>query len=245
MDLRARRAGVVNWPRALSPAALTAGVALLTVTIVTGFVSYTHICALTLVLHQSWKTAHLMPFAVDGQIVVGSVVFLVARGRTAWWGWLGIVPGLAESLFANWESGIAHGFLAAAWATVAAQAFAGSSFMFERWLKSQVTSPTATGPGTAANPHADDASATPGDIIPEVPHQPAPDEALQAFLGSAPDPVLALVMNVSRNKIRALRDRSAAAGAPDGEPGAPEPEPVRPADEYWADLSLNGSAPGA
>jgi hypothetical protein len=48
------------------------------------------------------------------------------------------VPGLAESLFANWESGIVHGHLAAIWATVPAQAFAVASFMFERWLKSQV-----------------------------------------------------------------------------------------------------------
>jgi hypothetical protein len=108
------------------------------VTGVAGFISYTHICALTLDLHQSWQTAHLMPFAVDGQIIVGSVVLLAARGRTAWWGWLGIVPGLAESLFANWESGIRYGLLAAIWAIVAAQAFAVASFMLERWLKSQV-----------------------------------------------------------------------------------------------------------
>jgi hypothetical protein len=79
-----------------------------------------------------------MPLAVDGQIVVGSVVLLTGRGRAAWWGWLGVVPGLAESLFANWESGIVHGHLAAIWATVPAQAFAVASFMFERWLKAQV-----------------------------------------------------------------------------------------------------------
>jgi hypothetical protein len=121
-----------------TPASLTGALALAAVAAVTGFISYTHICALTLELHQSWKTAHLMPFAVDGQIVVGSVVLLAGRGRAAWWGWLGIVPGLAESLFANWESGIAHGHLAAIWATVAAQAFAGSSFIFERWLKSHI-----------------------------------------------------------------------------------------------------------
>ena len=128
----------IRWPTIAAPAPMTAGLALAAVAAVTGFISYTHICALTLELHQSWKTAHLMPFAVDGQIVVGSVVLLAGRGRTAWWGWLGIVPGLAESLFANWESGIAHGLLAAVWATVPAQAFAGSTFMFERWLKAQL-----------------------------------------------------------------------------------------------------------
>ena len=130
--------GFRAWLSACGPAAITAGLALAAVAAVTGFISYTHICALTLELHQSWKTAHLMPFAVDGQIVVGSVVLLAGRGRAAWWGWLGIVPGLAESLFANWESGIVHGHLAAIWATVPAQAFAVASFMFERWLKSQV-----------------------------------------------------------------------------------------------------------
>jgi uncharacterized protein DUF2637 len=129
---------VITQFRAWGPAA-AAGLALATVAAVTGFISYTHICALTLQLHQSWKTAHLMPLAVDGQIVVGSVVLLTGRGRAAWWGWLGVAPGLAESLFANWESGIVHGHLAAIWATVPAQAFAVASFMFERWLKAQVS----------------------------------------------------------------------------------------------------------
>jgi hypothetical protein len=132
-DMAGARQQFGTW----GPAA-AAGLALATVASVTGFISYTHICALTLDLHQSWKTAHLMPLAVDGQIVVGSVVLLTGRGRAAWWGWLGVVPGLAESLFANWESGIVHGHLAAIWATVPAQAFAVASFMFERWLKAQV-----------------------------------------------------------------------------------------------------------
>ena len=205
-------------------AALTAGLALATVTAVTGEISYTHICALTLVLHQSWQTAHLMPFAVDGQIVVGSVVLLVARGRTAWWGWLGIVPGLAESLFANWESGIAHGRLSAAWAVVAAASFAGSSFIFERWLKSQARRGTSAWPATVAETEAETASVPVADAVPEVPRQLTPDVALQAFLDSAPDPVLALVAGVSRNKIRSWRDRQALAGEAPDETGAPEAE---------------------
>lgn len=147
----------MNRLRTLGSATLTAGLSLAAVSLVTGFISYTHICALTLVLHQSWKTAHLMPFAVDGQIVVGSVVLLAGRGRTAWWGWLGIAPGLAESLFANWESGIAHGLLAAIWATVAAQAFAGSSFMFERWLKAQASARPAEDGGLLSSPVPTDA----------------------------------------------------------------------------------------
>ncbi len=119
-------------------ASLVVGAALAVVAIVTGFISYTHISALTLQVHQSWKTAHLMPLAIDGQIVIGGAV-LATAGRQKWWGLAGVVPGLAESLFANWESGIPHGHLAAVWATVAAQSFAVSSFLFERWLKSRVS----------------------------------------------------------------------------------------------------------
>jgi hypothetical protein len=111
------------------------GIALAVVVGCTGFVSYTHICALTLELHQSWKTAHLAPLYIDGQIVIGSFAWARVTGRPRWCGLAGIVPGLAESLFANWESGIVHGLAAAGWATVAAQSFAVSSFLFELWLK--------------------------------------------------------------------------------------------------------------
>jgi hypothetical protein len=114
---------------------LTAGLALATVAFTSGFISYTHICALTLQQHGSWKTAHLMPLAVDMQIVMGSVYFMGNEGRKRRWaGLLGIVPGIGESLIANWQSGIVHGLFAAGWATVPAQAFACSAFLFERWL---------------------------------------------------------------------------------------------------------------
>ena len=225
VDLRTRGAGIVTaWLRTLSPASLTAGLALAAVTAVTGFISYTHICALTLVLHQSWQTAHLMPFAVDGQIVVGSVVLLVAQGRTAWWGWLGIAPGLAESLYANWESGIVHGRQSAAWAVVAAQAFAFSSFIFERWLKSQARRVTTAWPATAAEPQAEAVSAPAVDAVPEAPRPLTPDLALQALLDSASPQMLALLLGVSRNKVRAWQDRQEAAGAPEDEPGDPVAE---------------------
>ena len=52
-------------------------------------------------------------------------------------GWLGVVPGVGASLFANVESGITYGWLAAVWAGVPAAAFALAMFMLERWLTTQ------------------------------------------------------------------------------------------------------------
>lgn len=103
----------------------------------TGFVSYTHISALMLTAHQSWKTAHIMPLVIDGQIVIGSVFFLVAAGKQRFLGLIGIVPGVMESLYANWESGAVYGRRDAVIAAVAAQVFACSTFLFERWLKAR------------------------------------------------------------------------------------------------------------
>ena len=94
---------------------LTAGLALLAVAAVTGVISYTHIYRLTLALHQPVMVAQLMPFGVDGLIIVGSVVLLQAAPGQAWWlGWVGVVPGVAASVFANVESGLRYGPLAAA-----------------------------------------------------------------------------------------------------------------------------------
>ena len=218
-------------------AALVIGAALAAVAGTTGFISYTHICALTLVLHQSWKTAHLMPLAVDGQIIIGSVVLLALPGAQRWWGLVGIVPGLAESLFANWESGIAHGYLGAAWATVAAQAFAVSSFLFERWLKSQAGWGTGAISGTAAGQQAEDTSGDDGGTAPEVPHPLTPDLALQALLDSESDQVLALMLGLSRNRVRAWRGRLETAGEAGAEAGTPEPPSIR--------YAMNGSGAGA
>jgi hypothetical protein len=122
-----------NWSR------LVAGLALATVAAVTGRISYTHIYDLTLTLHQPRSTAQLMPFGVDGLIVVGSVVLLQSAPGQRLLGWLGVGPGVAISLFANVESGIRWGILSAAWAGVPALSFALSTFMFERWLKAQVS----------------------------------------------------------------------------------------------------------
>jgi hypothetical protein len=113
------------------------GCSLAVVAVGSGFISYTHISALTQQLGGSWKTAHIMPLVVDGQIVIGSVYLMETEGRKRWLGLIGIVPGIGESLYANWESGVAHGIQSAVWATVAAQAFACSSILFERWLKNR------------------------------------------------------------------------------------------------------------
>ena len=220
---------VMGWLRARSPQ-LAAGLALATVASVAGVVSYTHIDALTLALGGSQRVSHLMPFAVDGQIAMGSVVLLAARGRRAWWGWLGIGPGLAESLFANWESGIAHGLLAAAWYTVPAQAFAVASFLFERWLKSQVTG--AAGVATSNMAANDEEGSVPE---PEpCPHYIASssDEALvQAFLHSRDCTGTPISQRALSDQFGLSRPRVADLVRPHLN-GAPEP-------------ALNGSAPSA
>lgn len=119
-------------------ARVVAGLALAVVAGVTGRVSYFHIESLTLALHQPPMVAQLMPFGVDGLIVVGSVVLLQAIPGQDWLGWLGVGPGVAASVFANVESGIRYGWLAAGWAGVPAVSFALATFLLERWLKAQV-----------------------------------------------------------------------------------------------------------
>lgn len=127
--------GVIAAARAKADS-LVVGSAMATVSFCSGFISYTHICALTLREGGSWKVAHLYPFCIDGQLVIGS--WYLMGGKT----WksktagavLGVVPGIGESLYANWQSGVAHGYWSAGWATVPAQAFACSTILFERWL---------------------------------------------------------------------------------------------------------------
>jgi len=128
---------VTAWLRA-HWARLVSGLALAAVAAVAGVVSYQHIESLTLALHQTLTVGRLMPFGVDGLIVVGSVMLLTAEDGTEWLGWLGVGPGVAASLFANVESGIRYGWLAATWAGVPAGSFFLACFLFERWLKAQV-----------------------------------------------------------------------------------------------------------
>lgn len=225
---------------------IVAGLAFAVVAGVTGRVSYLHIEALSLTLGQPPDIARIMPFGIDGLIVVGSVALLQAGQGQEWLGWTCIGPGTAASLFANVESGLSHGPLAAGWAGMASVGFFVATFAFERWLKSQAGRGTSPRPATAPNPQTDDAPATPGGIIPDVPGQPSPGLALQAFLASAPDPELALICGVSRNKVRSWRDRSDTAGGAPDEPGAPpfSDVPRLPTlAELGAELAVNGSAP--
>lgn len=219
----------LGWLRA-QWSRLAAGLALATVAAVSGAISYGHIDWLTLALGGSRLVGHLMPFGVDGQIVMGSIVLLTITGRRAWWGWLGIVPGLAESLFANWESGISHGLLAAGWYTVPAQAFAVASFLFERWLKSQVAG-VASAAGTSVVANGDDSEADRPNPCPHYIAGSAEEAMTQAFLHSRDclgtplsQRVLSTSFGVSRPKVAELVAPHVAA--------APEP-------------SMNGSAAGA
>ena len=128
---------MMSWFRAWW-AKIVSGLALAAVAGVAGLISYIHIYRLTLTLHQPVMVARLMPIAVDGLVVVGSVVLLHSAPGQRWLGWVGVGPGVTISLFANVESGIGYGLLAAVWAGIPAVAFALSTFMLERWLKSQV-----------------------------------------------------------------------------------------------------------
>lgn len=140
------------WPRIASTAAILA------VAAVAGLISYSHIYELTIALHQTVMVGRLMPFGVDGLIMIGSTVLLQAGAGQRWLGWLGVGPGVAISLFANIESGIRYGWLSATWAGIPAVSFFLACFILENWIKAQ---------GKAAA-HPQDVpeakSAVPGDI---------------------------------------------------------------------------------
>jgi hypothetical protein len=119
------------WSRVIAAAAFAV------VAGVTGWVSYLHIEELTLALHQPLMVARIMPFGIDGLIVVGSVALLQASDDHPRLGWLCVAPGAVASLFANVESGIRFGALAAAWAGMASAGFFLATFTLERWLKAQ------------------------------------------------------------------------------------------------------------
>lgn len=160
---------------------LMAGLSLAVVAVVTGIISYTHIYGLTLALHQPVIVARLYAFGVDGLIVVGSVVLLQTGAKQPWLGWLGVVPGVATSVFANVESGIRFGMLAAIWAGVPAASFALATFLLERWLKAQVgqgNKPDQAKTSTEANAHCDNDT----DLCTHVIGSTAEIAAVQAFL---------------------------------------------------------------
>jgi hypothetical protein len=185
---------------------LSAGLAILTVAVVTGRVSYWHIYDLSVMLHQPAKVARLMPFGVDGLMVVGSIALLTE----CWWGWAGVVSGTGISLFANWESGFRYGWLAAAWAMVASLSFALSTLILERWLKAQATQgDTAPSefpvslPRPAAKPVQRPSASPPShpaglaDLTPPGPVSPAPPAVSSKVKGQE-----------YRTKIQVLRDEN-------------------------------------
>lgn len=169
---------MMTWLRLHGPR-LVAGLALLTVATVTGVISYTHIYELTLALHQHEMAARLWAFGIDGLIVAGSIVLLQAVESQAWWlGWLGVGPGVALSVFANVESGIKYGWLAAAWAGTPAVSFALTTFMLERWLKAHAGQRQATTGLTPEQPGITFRSPVPADA------QNAAEIALRATLAA-------------------------------------------------------------
>jgi hypothetical protein len=174
---------VLEWLRQQFPR-IIAGAALAAVASVAGVVSYTHIDALTLALGGSAMAGHLMPFGVDGQMVVGSVVLMTATGAAARWGWLGIGLGMLESLFANYEAGISHGYLAAGWYAVPALSFAVATFTLERWAKAQVATSGQGGQGGQTNTEASDEDDSEMDTNPCSHHiaSTAEESAIQMWL---------------------------------------------------------------
>ena len=125
----------MTWNRSAIAAALPVAA----VAVIAGVVSYSHIEALGLATGQSITDARLLPLAVDGLIVAGSVILLAG----SWLGWIGVAIGVAGTLYANVMSGLPRGPLAATVAAWPALAFTVASFMLECWLKSQVTAPGA------------------------------------------------------------------------------------------------------
>lgn len=120
----------MTWNRT----AILAALPVAAVAVIAGIVSFSHIEALGLRTGQTITDARLLPLAVDGLIVAGSVILLAG----SWLGWIGVALGVAGTLYANVESGLPRGSLAAAVAAWPAIAFTVASFMLERWLKAQV-----------------------------------------------------------------------------------------------------------
>jgi hypothetical protein len=154
-----------QWDRQSLAAALPVAV----VAAIAAIISYGHIETLALAVHQPIADARLLPFAVDFLIVAGSVILLAGY----WLGWLCVVAGVSATLFANIESGLPHGALAAAVAAWPAVAFTVASFVLERWLlRHRVPGAEQVAvPGRAPDEAAPDEAA---------PDEAAPDEAAPA-----------------------------------------------------------------
>ena len=109
----------------------------------------------------------MLPFAVDFLIVAGSVILLAGY----WLGWLGVFLGVVGTLFANVESGLPYGPLAAVIAAWPAIAFTAASFMLERWLKRQARVTSEVTPEVT------------GEVTPEI----TPEVTTEVFLDVTPE----------------------------------------------------------
>ena len=150
---RERRAAARPLQMTWTRQALIAAVPVAAVAVIAGIVSYGHIETLALSVHQYLAAARMLPGSVDFLIVGGSVILLCGSQL----GWLGVIPGVAATLFANVESGLPYGPLSATVAAWPAVAFTLATLMLERWLKKQsVTSgtlaPAGAGTGLPAPP---------------------------------------------------------------------------------------------
>lgn len=143
----------IRVPGARSLAAAPVGA----VAVFAGVISYSHIYRLAVATGQAGIAARLMPLSVDFLIVAGSVILFQAGMRQQWLGWLGVGPGVTATVFANVESGIGHGWLAATVAGWPALAFSLASFMLERWLRCQVRPAAEPAPAGVAPESATDA----------------------------------------------------------------------------------------
>lgn len=103
------------------------------VAVVAGIVSYSHVEGLALVTGESLTDARLLPLAVDGLIVAGSVVLLAGYAL----GWLAVGLGVTGTLFANVMHGLPYGPAAAVVAAWPACAFSVSSYILERFIVRQ------------------------------------------------------------------------------------------------------------
>ena len=119
----------MTWNRTAVLAALPVAA----VAVIAGIVSFSHIEALGLRTGQTITDARLLPLAVDGLIVAGSVILLAG----SWLGWIGVALGVAGTLYANIEAGLPRGPLAALVSAWPAIAFTAASAMLERWLAGQ------------------------------------------------------------------------------------------------------------
>ena len=134
----------MNWDRRTFAAAIPVAA----VAVFAGVVSYTHVYALAVRTDQGGVAAHLMPLSLDGLIVAGSVLLLAGFAL----GWLGVVLGVAGTLYANVVSMLPHGHLSATIASWPAISFAVATFLLERWIKRQVSRGGQGGQEVAENP---------------------------------------------------------------------------------------------